>query len=92
MSGPPPNDDDARHSTQQAHELVWLRGLLVQVAEGLERLAAAHEADRAKLAEAAMWLRRQLHRGPPAARPSGGMGVGRGPATSETAPPRRPGR
>ena len=67
-------------------ETVWLRGLIIQVAEGLERLAAAHEADRVKLEQAAMWLRRQLHRGPPPAGPSPGMGVGQGPATSETSP------
>ena len=71
----------------QVHETAWLRGLIVQVAEGLERLAAAHEADRIKLQQAAMWLRRQLHRGPPAAEPVAGMGVGQGPATSETAQP-----
>ena len=70
----------------RAHEAAWLRGLIVQVAEGLERLAARHEADRVKLEQAAMWLRRQLHRGPPAAGPVAGMGVGHGPETSETAP------
>ena len=74
-------------SHDPAHEAAWLRGLIVQVAEGLERLAAAHEADRAKLSKAAMWLRRQLHRGPPRAGPATGMGVGRGPATSETGSP-----
>jgi hypothetical protein len=93
MSSPPPTDDPA-HPVRQAHELAWLRGLIVQVAEGLERLAAVHEADRVKLAEAAMWLRRQLHRGPPAAGPAAGvgMGIGEGPATSETAPAREPDR
>jgi hypothetical protein len=87
MSARPPAEDPS-HPALQAQELAWLRGLIVQIAEGLERLAAVHEADRAKLAEAAMWLRRQLHRGPPPAGPVEGMGVGRGPTTSETAPPR----
>ena len=70
----------------RAHEAAWLRSLIVQIAEGLERLAAAHEADRVKLQRAAMWLRRQLHRGPPPAGPASGMGmgVGQGPATSES--------
>ena len=69
-------------------EMAWLRSLIVQIAEGLERLAAAHEADRVKLEQAAMWLRRQLHNGPPPAGPTSGMGVGQGPPTSETSPPR----
>ncbi len=72
----------------RAHEAAWLRGLIVQIAEGLERLAAGHQADRVVLEQAAMWLRRQLHRGPPAPEPLAGMGVGQGPETSETAPDR----
>ena len=71
---------DPEHELRRsAAEVAWLRGLLLGVAEGLERLATELPVGRGRLLAAAMWLRRRLWQGPPPP-DAGDLGVGSGPS------------
>ena len=65
---------------RNTREVTWLRGLIIAVAEGLERLAMTVPSGAGQLRVAAMWLRRALHQGQPPEK-HGGIGVGSGPGS-----------
>ncbi len=75
-----------------AREASWLRDLVARTAAGLDRLALESPPNAHRLRLAAMWLRRQVHEGPPPLRDERRLGVGSGPqgATDSSSSPTEP--